>query len=164
MSNHLPPKVITFGSDATCNLDNCPVEWSLYGYRPSLAANASFLAIFLLIGLVHGYLGYRWRSWGFMTGMLLGCVSEVVGYGGRIMLYNNPFSFVGFMVQIGKSARCYQTRDSHTRLTLFVSLPYHSSSLLHRIHLRHALQDDQLLFPGTIPIQPSVVLLDLHSL
>ncbi|KAG6131294.1 hypothetical protein E4U12_003802 [Claviceps purpurea] len=100
MSDQEPPGVLSFGPDSNCNLSNCPAEWSIYGYRPSLAGNATFLALFVLIGMVHGYLGYRWRSWGFMVGMLLGCMSEVIGYAGRIMLYNNPFSFDGFMIQI----------------------------------------------------------------
>ncbi|KAF5644724.1 RTA1 like family [Fusarium tjaetaba] len=89
-----------FGSDSPCNLDTCPVEWSIYSYRPSLAANIVFVVLFSLIGLVHAYLGFRWKSWGFMTGMLLGCVSEIVGYVGRIMMWYNPFSFNAFMIQI----------------------------------------------------------------
>ncbi|KAM0273378.1 hypothetical protein ACHAPA_001531 [Fusarium lateritium] len=89
-----------FGSDSPCNLDNCPIDWSLYGYRPSLAANIVFVVLFSLIGFVHTYLGFRWKSWGFMTGMLLGCISEIVGYVGRIMMYYNPFSFNAFMIQI----------------------------------------------------------------
>ncbi|KAF4457496.1 hypothetical protein F53441_546 [Fusarium austroafricanum] len=89
-----------FGSDSPCNLDTCPVEWSIYSYRPSLAANIVFVVLFSLIGLTHGYLGFRWKSWGFMTGMLLGCLSEIVGYVGRIMMYYNPFSFNAFMIQI----------------------------------------------------------------
>jgi hypothetical protein len=91
-----------FGSDSPCNLDTCPVEWSIYSYRPSLAANIVFVVLFSLIGLVHAYLGFRWKSWGFMTGMLLGCISEIVGYVGRIMMWYNPFSFNAFMIQIGK--------------------------------------------------------------
>ncbi|KAG5950602.1 hypothetical protein E4U53_004766 [Claviceps sorghi] len=94
------PGVVPFGPDGNCDLSTCPLAWSIYTYRPSLAANATFLALFVLLGMVHGYLGYRWRSWGFMVGMLLGCLSEVIGYAGRIMLYNNPFSFGGFMIQI----------------------------------------------------------------
>ncbi|KID79522.1 Efflux pump himE [Metarhizium brunneum] len=100
MSKLHPPGVKTVGPDTNCTLDNCPAEWSIYGFRPSLAANATFLGLFILVGLAHGYLGFRWRSWGFMGGMILGCLSEAIGYAGRIMLYNNPFSFVGFMVQI----------------------------------------------------------------
>ncbi|OAQ70091.1 RTA1 like protein family [Pochonia chlamydosporia 170] len=100
MSRQLPPGVKAFGPNANCTLDTCPAEWSIYGFRPSLGANTAFLVLFILVGGIHGYLGYRWRSWGFMSGMILGCLSEVIGYAGRIMLYNNPFSFVGFMVQI----------------------------------------------------------------
>lgn len=37
-----------------------------------------------------------------MVGMLLGCASEIIGYIGRIMLWNNPFSFDAFMIDIGK--------------------------------------------------------------
>ncbi|KAH7188323.1 RTA1 like protein-domain-containing protein [Fusarium flagelliforme] len=89
-----------FGPDSPCNLDTCPIDYSLYGYRPSLAANIVFVVLFSLIGFVHVYLGFRWKSWGFMTGMLLGCISEVIGYVGRIMMYYNPFSFNAFMIQI----------------------------------------------------------------
>ncbi|KAH7329366.1 RTA1 like protein-domain-containing protein [Stachybotrys elegans] len=90
----------TFGSDANCTLSVCPVEASILGYRPSVPANAFFLAAFGVIGIVHIYFGWRWKSWGFMTGMLLGCASEMIGYGGRLMMYDNPFSFSGFMIQI----------------------------------------------------------------
>ncbi|KAM0436719.1 hypothetical protein ACHAPT_002430 [Fusarium lateritium] len=89
-----------FGSDSPCTLENCKIEWSLYGFRPSLAANVVFIALFGVIGLVHAYLGFRWKSWGFMAGMLLGCLSEVVGYVGRVMMWDNPFSFNAFMIQI----------------------------------------------------------------
>ncbi|OAQ98793.1 hypothetical protein LLEC1_08171, partial [Akanthomyces lecanii] len=89
-----------FGPDTPCNLDDCPVEWSMFGYRPSLAANVVFLVLFALIGGVHTYFGVRWRGWGFMTGMLLGCVCEILGYVGRILMWQNPFSYYGFMIQI----------------------------------------------------------------
>ena len=35
-----------------------------------------------------------------MTFMILGCLVEIIGYIGRIIMYNNPFSFPGFMIQI----------------------------------------------------------------
>lgn len=35
-----------------------------------------------------------------MLALSLGCIIEAVGYGGRIMLYNNPFSVPGFQMQI----------------------------------------------------------------
>lgn len=89
-----------FGPNSPCSLNNCPVEWSMLGYRPSLAANVVFLVLFAAVGAVHAYLGVRWRSWGFAAGMLLGCVTEILGYVGRIMMWHNPFSYYGFMIQI----------------------------------------------------------------
>lgn len=35
-----------------------------------------------------------------MAFMIAGCLSEIIGYAGRIVMYNNPFSFSAFMVQI----------------------------------------------------------------
>ncbi|TFA97688.1 Sphingoid long-chain base transporter RSB1 [Trichoderma ghanense] len=100
MSQDPPPGTITFGSDSTCNLHNCPVEWSIYGYRPSLAANVTFAVLFGLAGVAHLYLGFRWRTWGFTIPVLIGCITEIIGYVGRIMLWDNPFSFNGFIIQI----------------------------------------------------------------
>jgi hypothetical protein len=97
-----PPNIRTFGADNDCDLDTCPIEWSMYKYRPSLPANATFIALFGVLCIIHVYLGYRWRSWGFMVGMLLGCLSEMIGYAGRILMYYNPFSYEGFMIQIGE--------------------------------------------------------------
>lgn len=108
------PGYITFGGDANCTLANCPAEWSIYGFRPSLPANITFPILFALIGITHIFLGIRWKSWGFMTGMLMGCVSEIIGYIGRIMLYNNPFSFIGFMVQIGRFITSVKEHLNHS--------------------------------------------------
>ncbi|KAH9238710.1 hypothetical protein K456DRAFT_1735586 [Colletotrichum gloeosporioides 23] len=96
----LPPYVVVFGPDANCTLEICDIHYSLYRYRPNLAVNALFLALYGIAGLVHIFLGIRWRSYWFMTFMVLGCLSEIVGYIGRIMLYHNPFAFVPFMLQI----------------------------------------------------------------
>ncbi|KOS18243.1 Sphingoid long-chain base transporter RSB1 [Escovopsis weberi] len=94
------PNVITFGPQANCTLHICPVEWSVYKYRPSVPANAVFLALFSAALLVHVAIGWRWRSWGFMGFMVAGCLLEVVGYAGRILLHANPWSFGAFMTQI----------------------------------------------------------------
>lgn len=103
MSGQVPPGTIIFGPEATCTLDTCPIEWSIYQYRPSFAANITLLVLFGVVGIAHSYLGFRWRSWGFMVGMLLGCISEIIGYVGRILLRENPFSFNAFMIQISTS-------------------------------------------------------------
>jgi hypothetical protein len=105
----LPPYIVVFGPRANCTLDICPLSASVYGYRPSLAANAAFIALFSIAGAIHLYLGIRWKSWFFMACMLLGCVSAVIGYIGRIMMYYNPFNFAAFMMQISE---CTHTLNS----------------------------------------------------
>jgi hypothetical protein len=95
-----PGGFVVFGPKANCTLDLCPVEWSVYKYRPSIPANAVFIALFGISILVHVILGIRWRQWNFMTLMILGGIVEIGGYAGRLVLYNNPFSFGGFMDQI----------------------------------------------------------------
>ena len=154
-----PPNLVTFGSDSPCTLDTCPIEWSMYEYRPSLAANATLLALFAVIGVVHAYLGFRWKSWGFMVGMILGSLSGIVGYAGRIMLWDNPWTFEGFMIQIGRSQSfslsvssplhlCCRTLYGNLALTKCEnSLPHHRTRLLHGFHLRYPFQSHHLLRP-----------------
>lgn len=96
----LPNGLIVFGPDANCTLDLCPIEWSVYQYRPSLASSIAFIVLYALALLLHVYLGVRWRTWGYMVFMIHGCVFALIGYGGRIILYQNPFAFAGFMLQI----------------------------------------------------------------
>ncbi|KAI1409543.1 RTA1-domain-containing protein [Hypoxylon sp. FL1857] len=94
------PPLIPFGPNANCTLDTCPLEWSVLQYLPSLGANIAFIAIFVALMFAHTVLGVLWKSWWFLGCMAVGCLTEVLGYGGRIMLYYNPFSFAGFMMQI----------------------------------------------------------------
>ncbi|KAL4727744.1 hypothetical protein ACLX1H_004432 [Fusarium chlamydosporum] len=100
MSRQPPNGLIVFGPDANCTLELCPVEWSVYQYRPSLAANITFIVLYALAMGTHIALGIRWRQWFYMTFMILGCLFEIIGYIGRIILHNNPFNFGGFMIQI----------------------------------------------------------------
>ncbi|KAM5345855.1 hypothetical protein ACJ41O_011716 [Fusarium nematophilum] len=95
-----PDNLVIFGPDANCTLDLCPIEWSVYQYRPSLPSNIVFIILYALAMGIHIFLGIRWRSWFYMTFMILGCFFEIIGYIGRILLYSNPFSFPGFMIQI----------------------------------------------------------------
>lgn len=98
----LPPYIIVFGPSANCTLDLCPLEYSVYRYRPSLPANIVFIVLYALALLVHAYLGFRWKQIWFMVCVILGCLVEIVGYIGRILMHGNPFLFAGFMTQIGK--------------------------------------------------------------
>jgi hypothetical protein len=100
MSELLPGGYKAFGPKANCTLDVCDIKYSVFEYRPSLPANVIFTALFALIGIVHAYLGWRWKSWGFMAGMILGCMTEIIGYIGRVLQWDNPFNFNYFMIQI----------------------------------------------------------------
>ncbi|KAK7188444.1 hypothetical protein DPSP01_004638 [Paraphaeosphaeria sporulosa] len=92
--------LIPFGPLANCTLALCPVEWSVFTYQPSIAANSALLAIFGVLLLVHAAQGIKYRAWGYMGCMVAGCVLQIIGYGGRIMLHGNPFDFNAFLMQI----------------------------------------------------------------
>jgi hypothetical protein len=106
----VPPYVKVFGPGANCTLAICPVEMTVYGYRPSLAANITFLVLFVISAALHTYLGWRWKTWFFTSCMILGAVNAVVGYVGRIAMYYNPFSFTAFMLQISELSIINDTR------------------------------------------------------
>ncbi|ESZ96663.1 hypothetical protein SBOR_2922 [Sclerotinia borealis F-4128] len=79
--------------------DECPISATAYGYTPSLAANATLLAIFSIITLAQMIQGVKYRTWGFMATFVLGSLCEVVGYAGRVMMASNPWSHVGLTLQ-----------------------------------------------------------------
>lgn len=90
------------GNPLDCNYvsSECPVEDSIYGYYPSLPANAFFLALFAICLAFNLFFGTRYKTWTYMLAMGLGCLAQVIGYVGRILLHNNPFGQVGFEMQI----------------------------------------------------------------
>ena len=73
-----PDSFIVYGPDANCTLELCPAEASVYQYRPSLAANTSFLVFFAVAFFIHAFLGIKWRTWVFGSVMSLG--SYIVNY------------------------------------------------------------------------------------
>lgn len=93
----VPPPAPEFCTRVT---PECPVEGTIYGYYPSLGWNAAFAGFFGLSFLVHVILGIRYKTWSYAIAVGLGCVGEVVGYIGRIMMWNNPFDQAGFQMQI----------------------------------------------------------------
>ncbi|KAJ1324869.1 RTA1 domain-containing protein [Microdochium nivale] len=100
-----PHGLISFGPDANCTLSLCKPEWSVVGYQPSIPANSAFVALFALSLLAHLAQGvYFWRrgrpAWGYVVLVAFGCADEIVGYVGRLMLHDNPFGFISFLVQI----------------------------------------------------------------
>ncbi|CAO2647695.1 Nn.00g086170.m01.CDS01 [Neocucurbitaria sp. VM-36] len=78
----------------------CPVEGTIYGYTPSLGANAFFAGFFGLALIFQLYFGIRHKTWTYMITVSLGCLAECIGYIGRIMMSNNPYDDIGFNIQI----------------------------------------------------------------
>jgi hypothetical protein len=112
----LPNGLISFGKNANCTLELCPLEASILQYQPSIPGNGVIIGIFALSMFIHLIQGLRWRSWDFMLCMIVGCVDEIIGYVGRIMLHSNPFSFAAFVIQIGENTGLYE-RCSFAMLT-----------------------------------------------
>jgi hypothetical protein len=97
-----PQEWVIYGPEANCTLELCPISATIFEYRPSLAANVSFIVLFGVSFFIHLYQGTRSKKWTFMIANLLGCAIEMIGYGGRVMMWKNPWSFVGFIMQIGE--------------------------------------------------------------
>ncbi|OAQ57606.1 parasitic phase-specific protein PSP-1 [Pochonia chlamydosporia 170] len=114
----IPPGTIIFGPKGNCTLDICPVEYSVYGYRPTLAVNIAFIILFAIAAGIHLYQGIRWKSWFFMACILVGCVSAILGYIGRVMMYYNPFNFSAFMLQI----TCVTTTPVYFCAAIYITL------------------------------------------
>jgi RTA1 like protein len=87
-------------SDYVCTLETCSLDDTIYTYRPSLAANASFLTLFALTGILHAIQGVVWKKKAFWIAVVLGCIAEIVGYAGRLISHSNPFDENGFLIQI----------------------------------------------------------------
>ncbi|KAH8586405.1 RTA1 like protein-domain-containing protein [Bisporella sp. PMI_857] len=78
----------------------CPVEDTVYGYYPSLAANAIFVALFAICAVAQIVLGIKYRLRLYTIVVFIGCAGEAVGYVGRIMMHSNPWNSTGFIIQI----------------------------------------------------------------
>jgi hypothetical protein len=93
----VPPPAPDFCTKVT---PECPVEGTIYGYYPSLGWNTAYASFFGLALVIHVVLGIRYKTWSYCIAMSLGCIGEVVGYIGRVMMWDNPFSEAGFQMQI----------------------------------------------------------------
>jgi hypothetical protein len=66
-------------------------------YVPTLPGNALYLAIFVVILIVHITQGIIYRTWSYMICMIFGLVLEAIGYGARIGMYLNPWASNPFL-------------------------------------------------------------------
>ena len=69
----------------------CPIEATLYGYRPTLGATALFAAIFAVNLVITLGLMVRSRLWSFQAWLSVGLIFEVIGYAGRLMMHQDPW-------------------------------------------------------------------------
>lgn len=85
-------------TNINCTVDTCPLSCANVRYLPTLAGNAVYAAAFGLLLIAQLGLGIKYKTWGFMVGMICGLILEVVGYAGRIMMHGNPFDFNNFIM------------------------------------------------------------------
>ena len=78
----------------------CPVELTLYGYYPQLGPNAFFVGIFGLCFVAQLVMGSLRRTWTFLLALGFATIGETLGYAGRVMMNDNPWSDAGFKMQI----------------------------------------------------------------
>ncbi|KAK3623659.1 hypothetical protein LTR56_009609 [Elasticomyces elasticus] len=83
-----------------CTKSTCPVIESVYGYRPNLGSVIFFLALFTISGGVYAWQGWKTRTWFFTGAMVIGSLSELMGYVAKLLLWNDPFSDTGFKMSV----------------------------------------------------------------
>lgn len=155
----LPNGLIPYGPHTNCTAEICPTEASVYGYRPSIAFNATFVALFSASIMVHAVQLARYRAYFFSLAMISGCVVEIIGYAGRLWLHQNPFSFSAFMANISTYSRsvacCFADRSS---------LYHNCPGILLWSYLRYSWRSGEN--PRTTIRAPlsAGLLLDVHSL
>jgi hypothetical protein len=80
----------------TCTFETCGFNGSFFDYRPTKSTNLAFAVLFgisALAFLIQGTASKK-RWLGFTFAMVLGCVTEVVGYVGRVKAYDDLYSEV----------------------------------------------------------------------
>ncbi|KFY81071.1 hypothetical protein V499_00144 [Pseudogymnoascus sp. VKM F-103] len=77
---------------------DCPADGSPLGYAPNLAASIAFLSLFAVSLIAHVVWGIRYRTWTFMVCMVLGSMTEVIGYVGRVFMHKNPYNLSTIMI------------------------------------------------------------------
>jgi hypothetical protein len=88
------PRTINSSQDIPANTTDS------YGYYPSLGFNAFFAAFFLTAALAHAFLGFKTKTYFFGLVLSAGCLTEAIGYAGRIIMHSNPYNGLGFKMQI----------------------------------------------------------------
>ncbi|KAL6407303.1 hypothetical protein AUP68_10133 [Ilyonectria robusta] len=78
----------------------CPISYTILGYRPNLFANGFFAVFFVICFGAQIWLGIRFRTKGYAIALTLGCVALTLGYLARLYLHFQPFNSIPFQAQI----------------------------------------------------------------
>jgi hypothetical protein len=100
MMTEMPTNETLLQNTELCTFNTCPLELGMVQYLPLLWAQILFMAIFGAAVIPQLIFGILYKTWTFMVAMVLGLIGEVVGYGGRILLHNNPFKLDGFLMYL----------------------------------------------------------------
>ena len=73
---------------------------SNYGYTPSTAWCAVFIALFAISGLVHCFQAYRAKYWVIYPTLVIGALTEVLGWSARLWSSQNVLLLTPFLMQI----------------------------------------------------------------
>ncbi|KAK9318379.1 RTA1 like protein-domain-containing protein [Lipomyces starkeyi] len=91
---------LCLNNDNLCTLSTCDLTLAHFTYRPSMGGNAFLAAIFGVCCLAQVFLGLRYKTWGFLIGAVCGMILEIIGYVGRIMMNQDPFSKNDFLIYL----------------------------------------------------------------
>ncbi len=83
-----------------CTIETCPLDLASVEYIPSLPGNALYVSLFALCLVAQLYFGIRYRTWGFLVGMIGGLALEILGYVARIQIHFNPFKEDPFLMYV----------------------------------------------------------------
>lgn len=157
-----------------CTKETCDPIWSVYGCRPSLSLTLLFLTIFALSALAFLIQGLhprtRSKTWFFTAAMIIGSSSEVSGYVAKLLLYNDPFSDLGFkmnVVLLTFAPAFYAATIYAILAQIFLALAPELSRLRQRLYTRIFISCDvvsiilQAAGGGTASAAPDVHILEI---
>lgn len=78
----------------------CPVIATTYGYYPNFGGNIFFTILFGICAILSVAFGVKSRTWTYTAALFSGTVLECLGYVGRVMMHDNPWSGDAFKLQI----------------------------------------------------------------
>ena len=96
-----PPDSIYWTEPYLCNYTTCPLDvFGQISYRPNLGGNVLYMAIFTLGLIACTGLSIKYRTWGYLVAIFGGTALEIVGYLGRILLWQDDFNNNNFIIYL----------------------------------------------------------------